>query len=245
MGNGLSGQFGKTDFKGNGAPRVSYSPQQLQFLSRIAPGAMEGQRVYGIPACVTIAQSILESATSAGWGTSSLFRLANNPFGIKYDHLAPLQDYGHFDTSTWEIVNGRRQDVIAQFQRFPNLTAAFEAHARLLCSKRYEPAYPMRQDWRQFAERLGPKTSPLDTQHCGYSTNPEYGAALITLVDLYHLDDPQMIEWLTTRNAEGQESSTQSTVPLEVSTPIAIANAASQSSLATKVESATLVSKGS
>jgi flagellum-specific peptidoglycan hydrolase FlgJ len=245
MGNGLSGQFGKTDFKGNGTPRVACSPQELQFLTRVAPGALQGQRTHQIPACVTIAQSILESATSAGWGTSSLFRLANNPFGIKYDHFAPLQDYGHFDAATWEVVNGQRQDVVAQFQRFPNLTAAFEAHARLLCSKRYEPAFAMRNDWRQFAERLGPKTSQLDNGHCGYSTNPQYGAALIKLVDLYHLDDPQVIEWLTACNVEGQEPSTQSPAPPEVSTPIAIANVASHASAATKVESATPVSKGS
>jgi flagellum-specific peptidoglycan hydrolase FlgJ len=62
--------------------------QQLQFLLRVAPPALESERIYEIPACVTMAQAILESATPKfGWGSSSLFRLANNPFGIKYAHF--------------------------------------------------------------------------------------------------------------------------------------------------------------
>ncbi len=257
MENALTPQFDSAHFKSNETPRLAglhtgtpdhaassqpsvphLSPQQLQFLLQVVPGALESQRVYGIPACVTIAQSILESATSAGWGTSSLFRLANNPFGIKYAHFAPLQEYGHFDSDTWEIVNGQRQDVIAQFQRFPSLTAAFEAHARLLCSNRYESAYAARHDWRQFVERLGPKTSQLDSTHCGYSTNPQYGPALIELVDLYHLDDPRAIEWLTASDSAGQSSSAQNGARPGVSTPIAVGNAASHESSA-GAESAT------
>jgi len=64
------------------------TPQRLQFLLRVTPPALESQRQYEVPACVTIAQAILESATPQfGWGSSSLFRLANNPFGIKYEHF--------------------------------------------------------------------------------------------------------------------------------------------------------------
>jgi flagellum-specific peptidoglycan hydrolase FlgJ len=63
------------------------TPQRLQFLWRVTPPALESQIRYEVPACVTIAQAILESATPHfGWGSSSLFRVANNPFGIKYCH---------------------------------------------------------------------------------------------------------------------------------------------------------------
>jgi flagellum-specific peptidoglycan hydrolase FlgJ len=196
--------------------------QQLQFLLRVAPPALEGQRAYQIPACVTMAQAILESATPKfGWGSSVLFRLANNPFGIKYchwesggreigrsgeqgkndrpiagssDHPIP-QAYGAFEAPTWEIANGQKQAVMAQFERFPNLDEAFRAHARLLRGPRYRPAFAVRDDWKQFAERLGPKTSPRDTEHCGYSTNPSYSAELITLVSRYRLNDPRALAW--------------------------------------------------
>ena len=234
------------------------APQQLRFLSQVAPAAINSERVYGIPACVTVAQAILESATvQFGWGTSVLFRVANNPFGIKYCHLgagdwglgsgasglgvgdaagdafraasgapcvpctesaaaspqpavlsphppAPIvSDYGHFDVQTWEIENGQKKLVTAEFQRFPNLDAAFTAHARLLCGPRYRPAFEVRDDWKQFAERLGPKTSPLDTEHCGYSTNPSYSAELIKLVNLYRLDDPRALQWFATGKDPG------------------------------------------
>jgi|SRR5579862_5315497 len=206
-----------------------FSPKQLQFLLRVAPSALESERTSEIPACVTMAQAILESATPAGWGSSILFRLANNPFGIKYEHLGShpptiesssnrtigrpidhtkpgqptLQQYGHFDAETWEIVNGEKKEMMAQFQRFPNLNVAFVAHAQLLCSPHYRDAFEARHDWKQFAERLGPKTSSLDKEHCGYSTNPSYSAELIKLVELYRLNDARVVEWLATGKDPG------------------------------------------
>ena len=210
------------------------SPQQLQFLLRVIPPALESEQTYRVPACVTVAQCILESASSSGWGGSLLFRLANNPFGIKYEHfpasdrvIGPVDhpdgtgrvassDYGHFDAKTWEIVNGHKTELIAQFQRFPNLAEAFRCHALLLSrSPRYRPAMKTLSGgsaisgveehegaptdaWKQFAERLGPKTSPLDSEHCGYSTNPSYSAEIIKLVELYRLNDPQAIQFYAT-----------------------------------------------
>jgi hypothetical protein len=233
-------------------PIPHLSPQQLQFLLRVAPGALESEREYQVPACITLAQSILESATTAGWGSSSLFRIANNPFGIKFSHRAiePSDDrsndgqqkqstgiplnrstdglipgspapngqhpapsptpapspYGAFNAETWEIVDGQKKVMMAQFQRFPNLTEAFKAHAQLLCSPHYRPAFAVRHDWKQFAERLGPKTSPLDSEHCGYSTNPSYSAELIKLVELYRLDDSRVVEWFATGKSMADSS---------------------------------------
>lgn len=236
--------------------------QQLQFLMRITPPALASQQEYEIPACVTVAQAILESATTTGWGSSPLFRLANNPFGIKYchfpigerlsgksddrvgdsasanhltqpgaggavcsngtahqpvtgpagaaaqtistssDHSAP-EDYGAFEARTWEIENGQKKWMVAQFQRFPNLEEAFRAHALLLCSPRYRPAFEVRHDWKKFAERLGPKRSPLDSEHCGYSTSPSYPAEIVKLVTLYRLDDPRAQQWYATGKDPG------------------------------------------
>lgn len=207
-------------------PAAKLLPQQLQFLLRVTPPALESQRVYEIPACITIAQAILESATALGWGSSSLFRLANNPFGIEYGHglvVAPAVravggsrmraidrwaarlsgeplacEYGHFDVRTWEIENGCKKFATARFRRFPNLHEAFRVHAELLRTPRYRPAFDVRHDWKQFAERLGPKSSLLDTRHCGYSTNPSYSAELTTLVDAYQLDDSRTVQWYAT-----------------------------------------------
>ena len=252
----------------------------MQFLLRVTPAALASERNFEIPASVTLAQAILESATPAGWGSSTLYRLANNPFGIKYSHFLPAAElptvenvekakeverggaqgiqvekvervkevekggaqavqvqevekvkeveqskapasltsstsstssthstpatpYGAFDATTWEIENGQKKVISAEFQRFPNLDEAFRAHALLLRSPRYRPAFAVRGDWKKFAERLGPKISPLDSEHCGYSTNPSYSAELIKLVTLYRLDDPRAVQWFATGNAPG------------------------------------------
>lgn len=64
----------------------------------------------------------------------------------------------------------------------------------------------MRDDWKKFAERLGPKTSPLDSEHCGYSTNPSYSAELIELVNLYRLNDPRAVQWYATGQDPGHRA---------------------------------------
>jgi flagellum-specific peptidoglycan hydrolase FlgJ len=114
-----------------------------------------------------------------------------------------VEPYGAFDARTWEIVNGQKKVMIAQFQSFPNLAEAFMAHALLLRAPHYRSAFAVRHDWKQFAERLGPKTSLLDSEHCGYSTNPSYSAELIKLVNLYRLNDPRAIQWYATGKDPG------------------------------------------
>ena len=111
--------------------------------------------------------------------------------------------YGTFDAPAWEIENGQKKASIAQFQRFANLDEAFDAHARLLGGPRYRAAWAVRDDWKQFAERLGPQASQLDTEHCGYSTNPSYSAELITLVGRYRLNDPRALQWFATGKDPG------------------------------------------
>jgi len=167
------------------------NPQQIAFLKKVIPAAQACEQATGIPACVTIAQSIFESATAAGWGTSSLFTQANNPFGIQYHHLQDgAEGYGEFDVESWEVENGQRVNQMEKFQKYPDLAAAFADHGRLLQTPRYAPAYSLIPDWRGFAVALGPKESPTDKQHAGYSTNPGYGPSLINAVNIYKLDDP-------------------------------------------------------
>ena len=93
--------------------------------------------------------------------------------------------------------------MAAQFVRFANLEEAFLAHAWLLCDPRFGPAFAVRDDWKQFAERLGPKASPMDMEHCGYSTNPSYSAEIISLVRHYRLHDPRALEWFATGRDPG------------------------------------------
>ena len=111
-----------TPHPGSPAPACSrMTPQQLQFLLRVTPPALQSQREYEIPACITIAQAILESATpKLGWGSSSLFRIANNPFGIKYCHFSSglgVRDSGlGKEDSKSQIPNSKSPVPSPQFQ---------------------------------------------------------------------------------------------------------------------------------
>jgi hypothetical protein len=48
-----------------------------------------------------------------------------------------------------------------------------------LRAPRHRPAFTAQGDVKQFAERLGTKASPLDSEHCGYSTTPSHSAKRI------------------------------------------------------------------
>lgn len=147
--------------------------QQSDFLRDVVPAAQSSQRVYGVPASITIAQAILES----GWGQSALARQCNNFFGIKAAAHAEPESYQEFPTT--EFVDGRRTQVMAAFAKYPSPAMCFAAHARLLAlAPRYKPAMLVRNDVMAFAQHL---------QICGYSTNPNYASSLMALVKEYDL----------------------------------------------------------
>src|SRR5260370_28381672 len=143
---------------------------QMGWLKSMVTPAQLTQRKYGIPASVTLAQCILESA----WGESQLSRKANNYFGVK---AIQGQDYAEFQTH--EVVAGRTLQELAKFTRYPSAIESFDAHAKLLSKiGRYKPAMATLPDLDAFCKQL---------QVCGYSTNPDYGHQLIDLIDYYEL----------------------------------------------------------
>ena len=152
------------------------TPQESEFLKTTAPAAQFSQRMCGVPASITIAQAILES----GWGKSELAREGNNFFGIKAVHAAGIgaaNSYIEFNTIEYE--HGVKVTIPADFARFRTVTGGFISHARLLAiAPRYKPAMAVRNDAAKFAEQL---------QLCGYSTNPNYAAMLMTLVKEFNL----------------------------------------------------------
>ncbi|MHB1673792.1 MAG: glucosaminidase domain-containing protein [Acidobacteriaceae bacterium] len=158
------------------------TPEENEFLKTAVPAAQFSQRMYGVPASITIAQAILES----GWGKSGLTRLGNNYFGIKAVHAAALrspEDYIEFPTVEYE--QGVRVTIHADFAKYGTVSQCFVSHARLLAmADRYKPAMAVRSDAAKFAEQL---------QACGYSTNPNYAGSLMQLVkefDLTQYDAP-------------------------------------------------------
>lgn len=145
------------------------------FIGRCVGPAQANQRRYGVPASVTIAQAILESA----WGRSELAARANNYFGIKCSAQASPHQAGCVDKETWEHLNGNDVTVTASFRRYASMTDSFLDHGLFLTSRpRYAAAFEPGIGADEFARRI---------HAAGYATDPNYSNKLISLMDRYGL----------------------------------------------------------
>ena len=142
---------------------------QQAFISLVAPGAIAAQQRYGVPAAVTIAQAIEESA----WGQSGLAAQYHNLFGIKGTGPA-----GSVTLPTSEHENGQWVSIDAQFRVYHNDAESIADHAELLAISGYYT--------RAMADRDFPDAFANDLTGV-YATDPSYGANLIALMKLYNL----------------------------------------------------------
>ncbi|HMD95678.1 MAG TPA: glucosaminidase domain-containing protein, partial [Trebonia sp.] len=121
----------KPSYRKYTAPSSASTPgtkAQQAFINQIAPGAVAAQQRYGVPAAVTIAQAIDESA----WGTSSLAAQDNNLFGIKGTGPA-----GSVTLPTQEYEGGQWVTIDAQFRVYYNIAESISDHAELLATSGY------------------------------------------------------------------------------------------------------------
>lgn len=146
---------------------------QAHFILTAAEAARASQRVTGVPASVTIAQAILESA----WGGSKLASDGNNYFGIKARDRGGTAGVIWFDT--WEVIGGRNVIQHEPFRAYSSAADSFIDHGRFfLENARYAAALAARDDPRQFAREIN---------RAGYATDPNYAPKLIALMDRFDL----------------------------------------------------------
>ena len=134
------------------------------YIDRYAPMAVEQQLAHGIPASITLAQGLLESAA----GRSTLATRGNNHFGIKCH-------------SEWKGDTLLRNDDAANecFRSYSSAAESFDDHSRFLLRKRYAPLFKNDvTDYAAWAKGL---------KACGYATDPNYAARLITIIERYSL----------------------------------------------------------
>ena len=142
---------------------------QQAFISLVAPGAVAAQQRYGVPASVTIAQAIEESA----WGQSGLAAQYHNLFGVKGSGPA-----GSVSLPTSEYEGGRWVTVDAGFRVYHNDAESIADHAELLATSGY------------YTRAMGDRAVPdafANALTGVYATDPNYGANLIALMKLYNL----------------------------------------------------------
>ena len=138
------------------------------YAEKYAEYAMEQMRLYGIPASVTLAQGILESAS----GQSRLAQNENNHFGIKA-------------TQSW-IANGGRYGLYTddkpneKFCSYDSVGDSYAHHSRFLKgNSRYASCFKLdADDYRGWAQRL---------DKAGYATAGKYAPALISIIESNNL----------------------------------------------------------
>ena len=128
--------------------------------------AINEMHIYRIPASITLAQGILESAS----GMSKLATEANNHFGIKCHVNWNGQKTYHDDDEKHEC-----------FRKYDSVKDSYRDHSIFLSDrKRYSFLFDLRtDDYKGWAKGL---------QKAGYATSKTYSKKLIELIKKYNLD---------------------------------------------------------
>ena len=140
----------------------SKSEAYLAYIDQYRDMAIEQQRLHQIPAYITIAQGLLESAA----GQSELAQKANNHFGIKC-------------SSNW---SGKGIQYKGDcYRKYASVRDSYEDHSQFLLRKRYESLFELSiTDYKGWARGL---------KACGYAEDPKYPEKLISLIEQYDLQD--------------------------------------------------------
>lgn len=135
-----------------------------EYIDRYSALAIEHQDEFGIPASITLAQGLLESAA----GRSTLATKANNHFGIKCH-------------KEWKGKSVKRNDDAPNecFRKYNTVEESFRDHSLFLRRSRYQKLFKLDvTDYQNWAKGL---------RECGYATDPNYAARLITIIERYSL----------------------------------------------------------
>ena len=160
------------------------SPANAKFIADGAGPAQQSEISTGVPAAVTLAQAILESA----WGQHHI-GAANNYFGVKAQERKGNITYGdnaigYVQRSTKEHLKKLNKDVTvtAYFRSYADMAGSFRDHGMFLRNNpRYKKAlneYAKSGDAEAFAHGL---------QDAGYATDPQYAHLLISIMRSHNL----------------------------------------------------------
>lgn len=130
-----------------------------RYIAQYYKLAQEQQRLHGIPASITLAQGLLESAA----GESKLARVARNHFGVKcHDWEGDAVKY--------------KGDC---YRMYESVAESYEDHSMFLLRSRYAPLFDLKvTDYKGWARGL---------KKYGYAEDPKYPEKLIAIIERYNL----------------------------------------------------------
>ena len=148
------------------------TPSRQQYIEQYAEYAMEQMRRYGIPASITLAQGIIESAE----GKSMLSRTANNHFGVKGDFNG-------------QYVRADDDKPNEKFKKYDNVGQSYEDHSKVLMGDRYQ----------KYTRNLSPddyKGWAAGIKAGGYATAKNYVGTIVGVIEGANLQkyDQMVIE---------------------------------------------------
>ena len=145
-------------------PVSSYTNTTEDYIANFSDIAKVEMRKYKIPASITLAQGILESASGKG----RLAVEANNHFGIKC-HDWTGETILHDDDASQEC-----------FRKYKHANESFEDHSKFLTTRsRYSGLFKLDEDdYEAWAKGL---------RAAGYATDKKYPEKLISLIERFQL----------------------------------------------------------
>jgi len=152
----------------DGVAEVKTPPKNLSltesYIYQFSAIAMQEMELYGIPASITLAQGILESANGQG----NLTKRSNNHFGIKCNGWKGAKVY-HDDDKAQEC-----------FRKYTHAEYSYRDHSLFLFNRsRYRFLFDYElTDYKSWAKGL---------KKAGYATDPKYPQKLIGLIERYKL----------------------------------------------------------
>lgn len=150
---------------GTASAQLKKNKAYTDYFNQWAEVAMQQMIQYRIPASITLAQGVLESAA----GKSELALKANNHFGIKCNNGWTGRRSYHDDDERGEC-----------FRAYDNAYQSYVDHSVFLStSQRYRRLFDLkRTDYKGWAKGL---------KACGYATSPTYATKLIEIIETYQL----------------------------------------------------------
>lgn len=158
----------------------SFNKHTLQYIGKYAPLAVAEMFENRIPASITLAQGILESAS----GRSQLALKSNNHFGIKCH-------------KGWEGEKVFYHDDIKDecFRKYQHVYSSYRDHSEFLTRrKRYADLFKLRQsDYKGWAKGL---------KKLGYATDRDYSKKLVRIIEEYRLYEFDQLNNKEFKNSE-------------------------------------------
>ena len=146
--------------------QMKWNQAYQTYINQSKDLAIEQMLRYRIPASITLAQGLFESAA----GRSDLVRQGNNHFGIKCHNWTGPTQY-HDDDARGECS-----------RVYQDARDSYEDHSKFLAKQpRYAQLFALNtKDYKGWARGL---------KACGYATNPQYANKLIQIIELYRLHE--------------------------------------------------------